>query len=87
MSAGVENSEAAILSRVISPDNANLFPDAANSILQISFPRTDLDRTNFLAEKARTPVTVSSVSKLTRYSDTLRGFRIAIVENWHTNRL
>ena len=68
MSAAVENSEAAIFSRVISPDNANLSPDAANSILQISFPRTDLDRMNFLAGKARDgALTESEAGELENY--------------------
>jgi hypothetical protein len=49
----VQNSEAAIFSRVVSPDNANLSADAANSILQITFPAGDRERMNVLAEKAR----------------------------------
>jgi hypothetical protein len=53
MSAVIENSEAAIFARVVSPDNANLSRDAANSILQIAFPATDLERMNLLAEKSR----------------------------------
>jgi hypothetical protein len=53
MSVAVDNSEAAIFSRVVSPDNANFSPDAANSILQITFPQSDRDRMNMLAEKAR----------------------------------
>jgi hypothetical protein len=53
MRAAFENSEAAIFSRVVSPDNANLSPDAANSILQITFPAADRERMNLLAEKSR----------------------------------
>jgi hypothetical protein len=53
MSAVLENTEAAIFARVVSPDNANLSADAANSILQITFPAADRERMNILAEKAR----------------------------------
>jgi hypothetical protein len=53
MSSVVENSEAAIFSRVVSPDNANLSRDAANALLQITFPSADVERMNILAEKAR----------------------------------
>jgi hypothetical protein len=53
MSVAVENSEATILARVVNAENANLSQDAATSILQISFPASDLDRMNLLAEKAR----------------------------------
>ena len=49
----MESSEAAIFARVVSPDNANLSRDAANSILQITFPAADRERMNSLAEKAR----------------------------------
>ena len=53
MSVALDNSEAAIFARVVSPDNANLSPDAANSILQITFPAADRSRMNVLAAKAR----------------------------------
>ncbi len=53
MSATLENSEAAILSRVLEPENANLSRDAAHSILTFTFPDCDRDRMNELAEKAR----------------------------------
>ncbi len=53
MSATPETSEAAILSRVVAPENANLSRDAARSILTITFPDGDRDRMNELAEKAR----------------------------------
>jgi hypothetical protein len=53
MSVAIENSEAAIFSRVVSPENADLSHDAANSILQITFPAADRERMNVLADKAR----------------------------------
>jgi hypothetical protein len=53
VSAVIENSEAAIFSRAVSPENANLSTDAASSILQITFPTADVKRMNRLAEKAR----------------------------------
>ena len=53
MNAAIENTEAAIFSRVVAPENANLTPEAARSILQIAFPPTDVVRMNQLAEKAR----------------------------------
>lgn len=56
MSMTVEKSEAAILSRVVSPENGNLSRDAAESILRISFPASDRERMNVLAEKAREDV-------------------------------
>ena len=53
MSLAVEKTEAAILSRVVSPENGDLSRDAARSILQITFPHSDRERMNELAEKAR----------------------------------
>jgi hypothetical protein len=53
MSVAVEKSEAAILARIVSPENANLNREAATSILQITFPEADRERMNALAEKAR----------------------------------
>ena len=69
MSDVVQNSEAAIFSRVVSPDNANLSADAANSILQITFPAADRDRMNALAEKAREGrLSSEEASELENYS-------------------
>ena len=56
MSIAVEKSGAAILSRVVGPENANLSREAARSILNIRFPESDRDRMNELAEKARAGV-------------------------------
>jgi hypothetical protein len=53
MSVALDQTEAAILSRVVNPENAELSRDAANSILRITFPESDRDRMNMLAEKAR----------------------------------
>jgi len=53
MNAALDNSEAAIFSRVVAPENANLTPEAARSLLQFSFPPADIDRMNLLAERAR----------------------------------
>ena len=65
----VQNSEAAIFSRVVSPDNANLSPDAANSLLQITFPEADRERMNILAEKARQgTLCADEASELENYS-------------------
>jgi uncharacterized protein YnzC (UPF0291/DUF896 family) len=48
-----ENSEAAILNRVIDPEAPTLTPDAARSILALGFRQADIDRMNQLAEKNR----------------------------------
>jgi hypothetical protein len=53
MSVALENSEAAILSRIVSPENGNLSRDAAQSLLSITFPDSDRERMNELAERAR----------------------------------
>ena len=53
MNVALENNEAAILSRVVGPENANLSREAAQSILGITFPENDRERMNELAEKAR----------------------------------
>jgi hypothetical protein len=45
------NSEAVIWSRVIEPDNNGLSPDAARSILALTFSERDKARMNELAEK------------------------------------
>jgi hypothetical protein len=47
------NSEAAIWERVIQPDRSNLSPEAARSILQLSFDQRDRDRMHALALKAQ----------------------------------
>ena len=45
--------ESAILSRVIAPDEGTLSPEAARSMLSLSFGQRDLARMNRLAAKAR----------------------------------
>lgn len=47
------NSDVAILSRVIAPEEPSLPPEAARALLSLGFPQQDLDRMNQLAEKAR----------------------------------
>lgn len=55
MSAAAEPvpSEAEILSRVIRPDRGTWSREAAESVLQLDFPASDLERMNTLAAKAR----------------------------------
>lgn len=53
MSVALDQSEAGILSRLVNPENADLSREAANSILRITFPESDRERMNILAEKAR----------------------------------
>ncbi len=53
MSGTTETSEAAILSRVIRPDNGAWSKEAAQSVLQFDFPSADVERMNALAAKAR----------------------------------
>jgi hypothetical protein len=53
MSSTLANTEAEILSRVIVPDTPSLSPDAAQSILALSFGEQDQDRMHELAEKAQ----------------------------------
>lgn len=53
MASVVTNSEADILSRVIDPDEPCLSREAAECILQLGFPREDVERMNTLAERAR----------------------------------
>jgi hypothetical protein len=53
MSATAETSEAAILSRVIRPDNGTWSREAAESIMEFYFPPADVRRMNALAAKAR----------------------------------
>ena len=49
----VANSEAAILSRAIRPEDGNLSPDAAKSLLDISLSENDQRRALELSSKAR----------------------------------
>ena len=53
MRAATETSEVAILSRVIRPDAGTLSRQAAESILELDFPASDIRRMNALAAKAR----------------------------------
>lgn len=46
-------SEASILSRVIAPDEKDLSPEAARSILEWKFPPADVEKMNSLSQKAR----------------------------------
>lgn len=48
-----DSTEAAILSRVIAPGEATLSPEAAKSLLALSFSDADRRRMDDLAEKAR----------------------------------
>lgn len=53
MSAQLESSEAAILSRVIQPDSGDWSPAAAEATLRIGFNETDRERMTALLEKAK----------------------------------
>jgi len=53
MSAQLESSEAAILSRVIQPDSGDWPPAAAEAILTLGFNETDRARMTALLEKAK----------------------------------
>jgi Ran GTPase-activating protein (RanGAP) involved in mRNA processing and transport len=53
MSAQLESSEAAILSRVIQPDSGDWPQAAAKAILGIAFNETDRERMTILLEKAK----------------------------------
>src|SRR5262245_12650536 len=47
------NHEAAILTRMVGPDEPNFSPAAAEAILALRFSQADQDRMNTLAAKAR----------------------------------
>lgn len=47
------NNEAAILARVINPDEPTLSPDAAQSFLDLKFSRSDMVKMKKLAARAR----------------------------------
>lgn len=53
MSTTLANSDADILVRLIDPHTPSLPVDASKAILEISFPSSDVERMNELAEKAR----------------------------------
>jgi predicted metal-dependent hydrolase len=53
MSVSIENSEVAILSRVIRPHNGTWSKSAAQSILKFDFASVDVRRMNTLGAKAR----------------------------------
>lgn len=46
-------SEAALWGRLLDPVKADLSPEAAQYILNLKFPQSDIDRMQVLAEKAR----------------------------------
>ena len=52
MNSAVANSEAVILGRAIDPENGNLSPEAARSILEMKLPDSDHRRLHELAAKA-----------------------------------
>lgn len=47
------NAEAAILTRVIAPKMGDLSAQAAEALLGLAFPQSDIERMNELAEKNR----------------------------------
>ena len=49
----VDNSEAAILNRILRPDAPTFSPEAAQDILTLDFDQTDKDRMRQLSAKAR----------------------------------
>ena len=53
MSIASENSETAILSRVLDPESEPMTPEAAHYFLSAKFPQEDADRMNALADKSR----------------------------------
>jgi uncharacterized protein YnzC (UPF0291/DUF896 family) len=53
MTAELEQTETAILSRAINPAQASLTPEAAQSILDIKLTESDVARRDELADKAR----------------------------------
>ena len=54
MTSAFPNSEAELLRRVVDPQRAGWSPEAAKSILTLSFSQVDQDRATELAEKAGT---------------------------------
>ena len=54
MTSAFPNSEAELLRRVVDPERAGWSPEAAQSILALSFSQKDQDRATELAEKAGT---------------------------------
>lgn len=70
MVSAVLNSEAAILSRAIRPEEGNLSPDAAKSLLSISLPESDQRRALDLSAKAREgALTPAEAAELDNYCD------------------
>lgn len=53
MPVAAETSEIAILSRVVQPESGSWSREAAESILELDFPASDVRRMNALAAKAR----------------------------------
>ena len=58
-----ENSEAAILSRVIQPNSADWPQAAAEAILRMGFPKTDREWMTALLEKAKAGVLTNEESE------------------------
>jgi hypothetical protein len=52
MSPTIANSETAILSRTIRPEQGDLSPDAAKSLLNLTLPESDQRRANDLAARS-----------------------------------
>lgn len=70
MISAVANSEAAILSRAIRPEEGNLSPEAAKSLLNIGLPESDQRRALDLAAKAREgSLTPAEEAELDNYCD------------------
>jgi len=53
MNVAVDTTEAAILRRVIRPEQAGWAPEAARAILAMTFPPVDMERMRVLTEKAK----------------------------------
>jgi hypothetical protein len=53
MSPNIISHESEILSRVVGPENPGFTPEVARSILELRFNKSDTDRMNQLAAKAR----------------------------------
>jgi hypothetical protein len=53
LSIAFDNSETAILARVLEPESGTLTPETARYFLSAKFPPEDVARMNLLAEKSR----------------------------------
>ena len=76
----VATTETEILSRLFEPDQANLSPEAARSLLAVEFSPRDLQRMDELAERARGG-TLSDAEQHEIQSYTLVGSLLGIIKS------